>query len=290
MTFILPKDINGEESYNLKIKGRGLGDFSLSKEIRIKNTPTQPKIISPISFCHNAPAKKLTAEGTSLKWYYNFEDDKSFEEIIPNTSTEDLKYFYVSQTSINGCESERSKLEVRIKPPVKADISGDNTILLGDSTKLRINLTGEPPWQLELNNGTQISTISPNIDYYVMPSVSTSYVLKRVNNTCGNGMVSGMAKVFVLIPLGINELKKEAINVYPLPAKNYINIELNSNYSGQGRIEIQNILGQNKLSENGNILFINGRTRLSIANLSMGNYIMKTQIPNQNFINQIIVR
>jgi predicted Zn-dependent protease len=290
ITFPLPDEVNGEEIYNFKIIGKGLVDYSLSKEIRIKSIPPKPKIISPLSYCYNAPIGKLIAEGASLKWYYNSEDDEPFEEITPNTSVQGRQYYYVSQTSINGCESERSEIVVGIKPPVTADISGDNTILIGDSTKISIQLTGEPPWQLALNSGTDISTNNPTYDFYVKPSNSTSYTLKKVNNVCGNRKVLGEANVVVLIPLGTNEPKKEKLSVYPIPANDFLNIDLNSNYSGEGQMKLQNILGQNIVLGSCEVMFHNGKTRLFLSNLPAGYYILKTELPDQNFINQIIVR
>jgi hypothetical protein len=137
INFNLPQEIEGEGLYKLKIQGLGLGDFSLYKNVKIKTSPPQPKIISPIKYCHNAPAGKLNTEGSNLKWYYGSLDKNSYSEIIPNTAKGGLQFYYVSKTSINGCESERSKIEIVIKSPVSTNISGDNTIISSDSTKLK---------------------------------------------------------------------------------------------------------------------------------------------------------
>lgn len=100
----------------------------------------------------------------------------------------------------------------------------------------------------------------------------------------------GEANVVVLIPLGANEPKKGKLSVYPIPANDFLNIDLNSNYSGEGKMKLQNILGQNIVLGSGEVMFNNGNTRLFLSNLPAGYYILKTELPDQNFINQIIVR
>lgn len=101
-------------NFKLKIKGNGFGGFSLFKEVKIKSNPPQPKVISPIKYCYNTLPEKLNAEGSSLKWFYSANSNTFYNEVIPNTENEGLQFYYVSQTSNNGCESERSKIEVEV--------------------------------------------------------------------------------------------------------------------------------------------------------------------------------
>jgi len=109
-----------------------------------------------------------------------------------------------------------------------------------------------------------------------------------VNNVCGNGTVSGEAQVAVLIPLATEKHLIEGLKLFPVPAQDYLDIVLNSEFSGEGYIEIINFLGQTKVSTFET--FQNGKTRIQLNNLVPGLYILSTTANSQSFTNQIIVQ
>lgn len=286
VNFVIPDEVKEGESFDLKINGDGLGDYSETFKVNVFEAPSQPKIVSPIKYCFNSAAKPLSAEGDSLRWYFAENDGIPYPSITPKTAEEGIFYYYVSQISNQGCSSERSKIEVQIKPPVTANLSGGGTIVTGDSTKLRFDLTGEAPWHLEMADGTLLTAESENFEYYVKPSNSTEYTLKKVNNLCGNGFVSGSVAVQVILPLGLNESSQSALIAYPIPAADYLNLRLDQAneplplelYSFTGHLQL-------KLTP----LFQNGLTRIKLPELNPGSYIIKLYRGTETYYKTILV-
>ncbi|MCB0699916.1 MAG: immunoglobulin domain-containing protein, partial [Chitinophagaceae bacterium] len=74
--------------------------------------PEAPVVNTPIYYCENTPSDQLRAVGNMLNWYY--EPTGGLPTSIaptPNTSKMDEFDYYVTQT-VDGCESERSQIEV----------------------------------------------------------------------------------------------------------------------------------------------------------------------------------
>ncbi len=74
--------------------------------------PAPPVVTTPIYYCEDVTAEQLRAIGDTLRWYY--QDVGGIYTSIaptPNTSKLDSFQYYVSQY-IDGCESERNKIDV----------------------------------------------------------------------------------------------------------------------------------------------------------------------------------
>lgn len=74
--------------------------------------PEKPIVNTPVYYCEEMPAEQLTAIGDTLRWYY-FPVGGVPTDIAPtpNTSVNDSFDYYVTQT-IDGCESDRSRIDV----------------------------------------------------------------------------------------------------------------------------------------------------------------------------------
>lgn len=95
------------------------------------------------------------------------------------------------------------------------------TIMAGDSTPLRIQLTGQSPWLVTLSDGRTLTLANAQNTVYVRPVKTTSYRLTTVENGCGRGVVSGTATVTVLQPLATEPPANGVTDVlYPNPATN----------------------------------------------------------------------
>jgi len=85
--------------------------------------------------------------------------------------------------------------------PPTASMSGTQTICTGGSANLSINFTGSGPYVITYTNGTTPVTqsgITANpFVISVTPTVTTSYSLTALSNTCVSGPVSGSALVTV---------------------------------------------------------------------------------------------
>lgn len=76
--------------------------------------PDKPIVTTPQYYCENSPADQLTAAGDTLTWYYMEQGGvPSAIAPTPNTTKSDSFQYYVTQT-IDGCESDRAKIDVVI--------------------------------------------------------------------------------------------------------------------------------------------------------------------------------
>jgi hypothetical protein len=89
---------------------------SAKKEITVTvyKTPMPTVSTEVKEYCLNETATALTATGTALKWYSSTTGTTTISP-TPVTTTAGNQIFYVSQT-LNGCESERARVDVRVKP------------------------------------------------------------------------------------------------------------------------------------------------------------------------------
>ncbi|WP_220472573.1 Ig-like domain-containing protein [Spirosoma foliorum] len=83
-----------------------------SLSVRVKTTPGAPSV-NPVSFCNNATAQPLTANGTNLKWY-DASDNSLAGTPTPNTGSVGNQTYKVSQTSSEGCEGPKATITVVI--------------------------------------------------------------------------------------------------------------------------------------------------------------------------------
>jgi hypothetical protein len=81
-----------------------------------------------------------------------------------------------------------------------ATISGNQSILAGNSANLNVSFTGNSPWNFTMNGQTYSGITTNPYTVSVTPSTTTTYTLSDVNNTCGTGVVSGSATVTVCQP------------------------------------------------------------------------------------------
>lgn len=74
--------------------------------------PTRPIVNTPVYYCEMEEADQLTAIGDTLTWYYFPAGGVPTSTApTPNTSVNDSHQYYVTQ-KIDGCESDRSRIDV----------------------------------------------------------------------------------------------------------------------------------------------------------------------------------
>lgn len=90
----------------------------------VVNPLPAPPTTSPVTYCLDAVATPLTATGNSLLWYTTPSAGTGDSNApTPVTSVSGSTNYYVSQTDANGCESERSELNVTIHPNATAEFT-----------------------------------------------------------------------------------------------------------------------------------------------------------------------
>ncbi|HTN18293.1 MAG TPA: gliding motility-associated C-terminal domain-containing protein [Chitinophagaceae bacterium] len=77
--------------------------------------PDKPKVVTPLYYCQYASADPLTATplpGSTLLYYAAATGGAGAASLVPATIIPGSKYYYVSQVSPAGCESQRERIEI----------------------------------------------------------------------------------------------------------------------------------------------------------------------------------
>lgn len=96
--------------------------------------PEKPIVNTPVYYCEEMPAEQLTAIGDTLTWYY-FPVGGVPTDIAPtpNTSVNDSFQYYVTQ-KIDGCESDRSRIDVVVTFRPNGQILVDKTEICAEDS------------------------------------------------------------------------------------------------------------------------------------------------------------
>ncbi len=95
-----------------------------------------------------------------------------------------------------------------------ATISGTSTISAGQFATIAVTLTGASPWSIVFNGVTYAAIASP-FNISVSPTTTTTYTLTSVNNSCGDGTISGNFVVnFDNCPASVNYTNTQTAGVY----------------------------------------------------------------------------
>ncbi|MFN8345790.1 MAG: CotH kinase family protein [Spirosomataceae bacterium] len=151
---------------------------TLGREADCANV-AKPGVTSPVNLCQGQLSTPLTAAGTDLKWY-SFPTDGVGSSTPPTPATVSLgsTSYFVSQT-INGCESERTQIDVIVNAKPGAP-SATNMEYCQGQTAAPLSANGANLlWYTAPYGGTGLiaapipSTASPNLlSYFVSQTVN----------------------------------------------------------------------------------------------------------------------
>lgn len=138
----------------------------------------------------------------------------------------------------------RNVVQVRAAPT--AVLTGDNTIMKGDSTRLLLSMTGAGPWQLTIADTKGLrSFIAAQSPYSlpVRPDTTTSYRLTEVRNSqCGVGTASGTALIAVSRLLASEPLAMQ-VRVWPNPTAGRLQLAGELPTDGLVQVSLHTLLG-----------------------------------------------
>lgn len=100
-----------------------------------------------------------------------------------------------------------------VRPLPTATLSGGNTITIGENSPLTVTFTGDAPWTYRLSDGQTLMATGSPATITVSPSISATYTLQSVSNSCGNGTVSGSAAVIVLPRISVADVSLGSVCV-----------------------------------------------------------------------------
>ncbi|WP_025765131.1 T9SS type A sorting domain-containing protein [Dyadobacter tibetensis] len=125
-----------------------------------------------------------------------------------------------------------SPIPLKINAIAGATLTGSQTIIVGETAKLSVALSGVGPWEMYLNDGSKDSLIRATttpMNINVAPAKTTTYTIREVSNACGNATGKGSARVQVDPVLGVEPPITNWVKVYPTIIQNQCLVE----FSGQ---------------------------------------------------------
>lgn len=155
--------------------------------VNVNSLPTVPTATTPINLCQNAVASSLTAVGTNLLWY-NSSTGGTGSSTAPTPLTNSIGAptiaYWVSQTDVNSCESNRKQIDVNVYsiPAAPAVISPLN--LCQNTVASALTATGSNlVWYSSSTGGTGTTT-APTPSTVAIGSPIASYWVSQTINFC----------------------------------------------------------------------------------------------------------
>ncbi len=179
--------------YSVTSTANGCASAASVTIVTINSIVAAPTVTSPVTYCQNATASPLSANGSSLLWYTTSTGSTgSSTAPTPITSIAGTTTYYVSQTV--SCESSRANINVIVNPlPATAGtITGTATVCQGQNfvTYTVPIITNATTYVWTLPTGaTGTSTTNSIIVSFGTSAISGNITVKG-NNSCGNGILS----------------------------------------------------------------------------------------------------
>ena len=167
-----------------------------------------------------------------------------------------------------------------------ATLSGGSTtpIKPGEEVFLVIQFSGDAPWNYVLSDNTAGNATTSPVVLAVAPLLPTTYTLKSVSNTCGNGTVSGSVVANVIIT-GIEELPDDQIAVYPNPLSERLTVKITIPNASEWQLtDLQGHLWQHRRHWNG----VSYEEVINTQLLPAGIYIFRVKVGKKWFSKKII--
>ncbi|MCK8495900.1 T9SS type A sorting domain-containing protein, partial [Spirosoma sp. RP8] len=217
--------------------------------VTVSATPDAPSVTSSVAFCIGDVPTPLSATGSNLTWYTNAERmGPSLTQVVPNTNQANITTYYVTQKNANNCESPTNRVEVRVSKRATASLSGDGYIYPGDSTAIRIRLTGDARWTLQADWLSKPIVIDDPKDSlhveWVHPTKTTTYAITSLSTACGLGESVAPYTVRVISPLSAQPIAEPMwVNAYPNPTTGEVSVNWSSPTKQTVTLQIVNATG-----------------------------------------------
>jgi gliding motility-associated-like protein len=176
-------------------------------QVQIKEAP-ELAVKEPTPLCLNGgfdlTNPQITA-GSSSGLSFSYWTDPAATEVLANATAVGTGTYYIKAVNAEGCYSIKP-LQVIINPLPGATIRAADSICIGLSTPVQIQLTGSAPWSITYSDGNTLKVINEiNTAAYsiaVSPAVTTTFQLVSISDRyCVNNAPGVNKTVFVTKPV-----------------------------------------------------------------------------------------
>jgi gliding motility-associated-like protein len=158
-------------AYSIIARNTATNCVSPATNLTVNNVPPKsanPVVLSPVNYCINDIATALSANGNTLLWYT--QPAGGIPAILPptpSTAVAGSTTYYVTQTNLPNCESNRAAIVVNVNPLPTADAGPDKQIAAGSSVTLSGSASGSNItyiWTPNLVTNTLTPVVSPLVE------------------------------------------------------------------------------------------------------------------------------
>ena len=281
-------NVKDEGKYLVKAKYKTCEATSKELDFVINKIPTLLTPNDSVRFCPNNSVKINASRGKGFiyEWYQNNNlwVNRNADSVLVNESG---KYKVLIQRDNCSVVSKPVTVFEKLILPSAQISAVKNQIYYGDSTTVKINLTGDSPWSLKLSDGKNFKINASPYYFNVNPLKSTTYTINEVKNNCGIGTVQGEAKIEVLI-LGTEQEENSFLKVYPIPTTSVCNIEVEMDTPEQVKIVITDVLGRNLVEKESITKLRIFHEQVDLANFKDGVYFLNVFVGEKKLVRKII--
>ena len=192
--------------------------------------------------------------------------------LTPSTDYTFKAFITFNGTTVYGDEMTFTTLEQGPEPCdvptglTATDIQGEAITLTWD------NNANVSSWNIQYRpTGGQLSTATSNTNSYTITGLAqnTTYQI-QVQANCGDGNLSDWSSAINVTTVGINSWLENSVNLYPNPAKEYVDIRVDGDLNVT-MMEVYDVYG--KLINTVNV--VENPTRINVSNLANGMYFVR---------------
>lgn len=275
-------------NYYVRIKDKNCEATSNSITLNISQIKKQllPSIDS-LALCINGGFETLEASKENGYTYEWFKDNISLEETASSLKVTQ-EGIYKALIQSGDCSALTSSVKVYPSTLLPtATISGDTLLNIDDTANLKLSFTSSPPFTYKLSNNQEGTSQTNTIIHPVKVEEASIFQLASVKNACGEGTVSGEAKIQVII-LANEPLIGHKVVVAPVPAESYCEIIFDLPTSQEVSYQLLDVKGQQLSEKNlGQVSY--KKQYLNLNHLAAGEYLIRIQI-GKDFVTRKLIK
>ncbi|RFS16008.1 T9SS type A sorting domain-containing protein [Emticicia sp. C21] len=279
---------NQPGEYFVRTKYRDCETKSNSIKVEVSQIKNQitPKADS-LGICINGGFQILETNKENGYTYEWFKDNTALGE-MSSTLKASQTGTYKALIQSGDCSVLTPKVRIySITQLPTATISGDTTLNIGDTANLKLSFTSSPPFTYKLSNNQEGTSDKNTIIQPIKIQESTIFKLASIKNACGEGTVSGEAKINIII-LGNEPLIGHKITIAPVPAESYCEIIFDLPVSQEVSYQLLDMKGQQLSEKNlGQVTY--KKQYLNLNNLTAGEYLIRIQV-GKDFVTRKLIK